>query len=219
MQCPRPKTKWTCGTPGLLDPDEVAATLDTRRIVLEHAHRRRAQQAATRLLQAAETGPLTALHNLVEDEHAALSERTTAPPRACRSRWPAPLGASPPPPTPHRHALTRPDRTAVAAVVVTACALLAAHVTALHRGLRTALFTRLAGIGTLRDRDGLLLLNRQDATGNTGPATTTIYLGTDLDDVDVWAHVVKLRARQVLVLPDQDSQLVALLAAHLGATA
>ncbi len=113
---------------------------------------------------------------------------------------------------------TRPDRTAVAAVVVTACPLLAAHLTALHPGLRTALLTRLAGIGTLRDRDGLLLLTHQDA-GNTGPATTTIYLGTDLDDADVWARAVKLRARQVLVLPDQDSQLVALLAAHLGASA
>ena len=31
-------------------------------IVLEHAYRRRAQHAATLLLQAAETGPLTALH-------------------------------------------------------------------------------------------------------------------------------------------------------------
>ena len=52
------------------------------RIVLEHTYRRRAQQAATRLLQAAETGPLTALHDLVEHEHAALTaahRRTTAP--------------------------------------------------------------------------------------------------------------------------------------------
>ena len=52
------------------------------RIVLEHAYRRRAQQAATRLLQAAETGPLTALHDLIEHEHAALTaahRRTTAP--------------------------------------------------------------------------------------------------------------------------------------------
>ena len=114
---------------------------------------------------------------------------------------------------------TRPDRTAVAAVVVTACPLLAAHLTALHPGLRTALLTRLAGIGTLRDRDGLLLLTHQDAVADNSPATTAIYLGTDLDDADVWARAVKLRARQVLVLPDQDSQLVALLAAHLGATA
>lgn len=65
----------------------------------------------------------------------------------------------------------------------------------------------------------LLLFTHQDAAGNTGPATTTIYLGTDLDDAEVWARAVKLRARQVLVLPDQDSQLVALLPAHLGATA
>ena len=52
------------------------------RIVLEHAYRRRAQQAAMRLLQAAETGPLTALHDLVEREHTALAaahRRTTAP--------------------------------------------------------------------------------------------------------------------------------------------
>ena len=52
------------------------------RIVLEHAYRRRAQQTATRLLQAAETGSLTALHDLVEREHTALAEahrRTTEP--------------------------------------------------------------------------------------------------------------------------------------------
>jgi len=118
---------------------------------------------------------------------------------------------------------TRPDLTGPAdcgAVVVTACPLLAAHVTALQPGLRTAQLTRLAGIGTLRDRDGLLLLtHRRDPAGGHGPATTTVYLGTDLDDADVWARAVKLRARDVLVLPDQDAQLVALLAAHLGATA
>ncbi len=52
------------------------------RIVLEHASRRRAQQAAARLLQAAEAGSLTALHDLVEREHRALTaahRRTTAP--------------------------------------------------------------------------------------------------------------------------------------------
>ena len=123
---------------------------------------------------------------------------------------------------------TRPDLTGPAdcgAVVVTACPLLAAHLTALHPrleawGLRTALLTCLAGIGTLRDRDGLLLLTRRgDPAGDHGPATTAVYLGTDLDDADVWARAVKLRARDVLVLPDQDGQLVALLAAHLGATA
>ena len=113
---------------------------------------------------------------------------------------------------------TRPDPTGgdCAAVVVTACPLLAAHVTALQPGLHTALLTRLAGIGTLRDRDGLLLLTDR---ADHGPSTTTVYLGTDLDDADVWARAVKLRARDVLVLPDQDAQLVALLAAHLGATA
>ena len=118
---------------------------------------------------------------------------------------------------------TRPDVTGVAAVVVTACPLLASHLTALHPGLRTALLTRLAGIGTLRDRDGLLLLTHHDPTaagaGSNGLVTTTVYLGTDLDDADVWARAVKLRARDVLVLPDQDAQLVTLLAQHLGATA
>lgn len=52
------------------------------RIVLEHAYRRRAKQSAARLLQAAETGSLTALHDLVEREHRALTaahSRTTAP--------------------------------------------------------------------------------------------------------------------------------------------
>jgi replicative DNA helicase len=51
------------------------------RIVLEHAYRRRAQQTAARLLQAAETGSLTALHDLVERERRALTaahRRTTA---------------------------------------------------------------------------------------------------------------------------------------------
>ena len=112
--------------------------------------------------------------------------------------------------------------------MVTACPLLASHLTALHPrleawGLRTALLTRLAGIGTLRDRDGLLLLTHHDpafaCAGSNGLVTTTVYLGTDLDDADVWARAVKLRAREVLVLPDQDAQLVTLLAQHLGATA
>ncbi len=52
------------------------------RIVLEHAHRRRTQQSATRLLQAAETGSLATMHDLVNREHAALTaayRRTTAP--------------------------------------------------------------------------------------------------------------------------------------------
>jgi len=49
--------------------------------VLEHAYRRRAQQSATLLLQAAETGPLSPLHDLVEREYCALTaahRRTTA---------------------------------------------------------------------------------------------------------------------------------------------
>ena len=57
------------------------------------------------------------------------------------------------------------------------------------------------------------------SAGSNGLVTTTVYLGTDLDDADVWARAVKLRARDVLVLPDQDAQLVTLLAQHLGATA
>lgn len=77
------------------------------RIVLEHAYRRRAQQTAGRLLQAAETGPLAALHDLVDHEHRALTaahRRTTAP-----LPWPAPAhpatsdtdtSGAPPCPTP-----------------------------------------------------------------------------------------------------------------------
>ncbi len=126
---------------------------------------------------------------------------------------------------------THPDLTGAlgssAAVVVTACPLLAAHLTALHPGLRTALLTRLAGVGTLRDRDGLLLLTHHDPGPVAGVApatagdlvTTTINLGTDLDDAGRVGRAVKLRARDVLVLPDQDPQLVALLSQHLGATA
>ncbi len=108
--------------------------------------------------------------------------------------------------------------------MVTACPLLAAQLTALHSGLRTALLNRLAGIGTLRDRDDLLLLTHHDTAAPGGPTgnglvSTTIYLGTDLDDADVWARAVKLRAREVLVLPNQDAQLLALLTQHIGATA
>ncbi len=65
--------------------------------------------------------------------------------------------------------------------------------------LRTGLLTRLAGIGTLRDRDGLLLLTSHESAA-AGPAgndlVTTIYLGTDLNDADVCARAVKLRARE-----------------------
>lgn len=43
------------------------------RIVLEHAHRRRAQHAAVRLLHAAGTAALHDLHDLVDREHAALA--------------------------------------------------------------------------------------------------------------------------------------------------
>jgi replicative DNA helicase len=43
------------------------------RIVLEHSYRRRAQQAAVRLLQASETGSLSELTTVVAREHAALT--------------------------------------------------------------------------------------------------------------------------------------------------
>ena len=115
---------------------------------------------------------------------------------------------------------TRPDLTDVAAVVLTTCPLLAGHLTDLHAGVRTALLTRIAGIGTLPDHDGLLLLTSHGPDG-AGPAgnglvTTTIYLGTDLDDAAVWARAVTLRAEAVLVLPDQDDALASRLVEHLG---
>ncbi len=118
-----------------------------------------------------------------------------------------------------------PDLTAVRAVALTTSPHLAAHLAGLHPGVRTALLTRIAGIGTLPDTDALLLLTTYDPdarhtspTGN-GLVTTTLYIGTDLDDVDVWARAVKLRAEHVLIVPDQDEQLVARLAQHLGAPA
>ncbi len=74
---------------------------------------------------------------------------------------------------------TRPDLTGVAALAVTACPLLAAHLTALHPGLRTAMLTCLAGIATLRDRDCRLLLSHHDpataGAAGTSLVTTTIY--------------------------------------------
>lgn len=119
---------------------------------------------------------------------------------------------------------TRPDLPAVTAVAVTVCPLLAAHLVALHPGLRTGALTRLAGAGTLRDTDGLLLLSHHDpaaahADPNTGRVTTTIYLGTDPDDATVWARAARLRAHEVLVLPQDDEQLTARLTWHLGAVA
>ena len=55
------------------------------RIVLEHSYRRRAQQAAIRLLQTAETGSLTDLSAVIAREHVALTtcqQRITATPPA-----------------------------------------------------------------------------------------------------------------------------------------
>ena len=118
---------------------------------------------------------------------------------------------------------TRPDLTGVRAVAVTACPLLAAHLSALHPAVATALLTRLAGIGTLSDTDALLLLTHHDPSSpaanpaGTGLVTETLYIGTDLDDADVWARAVKLRAAEVLIVPSDDAKLTARLAQHLGA--
>lgn len=68
---------------------------------------------------------------------------------------------------------TRPDLTGVRAVAVTACPLLAAHLTALHPAVTTALLTRLAGIGTLSDTDGLLLLTHLDPSSPAAKAAGT----------------------------------------------
>ena len=118
---------------------------------------------------------------------------------------------------------TRPNLAGVRAVAVTACPLLAAHLSALHPAVATALLTRLAGIGTLADTDALLLLTHHDPTSptvspaGTGLVTETLYIGTDLDDADVWARAVKLRAAEVLIAPSDDTKLTARLTAHLAA--
>ena len=120
---------------------------------------------------------------------------------------------------------TRPDLTGVRAVAVTTCPLLAAHLAELHPAVSTALLTRLAGIGTLRDTDALLLLTRHDPDDPTaGPAgngltTETLYIGTDLDDADVWGRAVRLRAAEVLFAPGDDDTIAARLVQHLGARA
>ncbi len=107
-----------------------------------------------------------------------------------------------------------PDLTAVRAVAFTTCPLLAAHLSALHPGVRTCQMTRLAGVGTLPDTDALLLLTHHDpkhpaaSPAGNGLVTTTVYIGTDLDDADIWARATTLRASQVFLLPDQDAQLV-----------
>jgi hypothetical protein len=106
-----------------------------------------------------------------------------------------------------------PDLTDVRAVALTTCPLLAEHLHQLHPAVRTCLLTRLAGLGTLPDTDALLLLTRHDphspaaAPAGNGLVTTTVYIGTDLDDAGIWARATKLRAGQVYVLPDQDAQL------------
>ncbi len=63
------------------------------RIVREHAYRRRAQQAATRLLQAADSGSLDALAALIRDEYEALVQHHqrisgTQPPQQHPARTP-----------------------------------------------------------------------------------------------------------------------------------
>ncbi len=62
----------------------------------------------------------------------------------------------------------RPDLTDVRVVAVTACPLLAEHLSDLHPGVRSVLLTRIAGIGTLRDLDALLLLTHHDPTSRRG---------------------------------------------------
>ncbi len=120
---------------------------------------------------------------------------------------------------------TRPDLTAVRALIVTADPLLANHLTQLAPVLRSAQLTRIAGIGNLADVDGLLLLSSNgrhpaapdavpNPTGN-GVHTTTVYIGTDLDDAGVWARAVALRAPRVLFSPSDDEQITALIAQHL----
>lgn len=58
-----------------------------------------------------------------------------------------------------------------------------------------------AGPSRPRDRDGLLPLTHHSPdvadAANNGLATTTIDLGTDLDDADEWAPAVKLLAQHV----------------------
>ena len=114
-----------------------------------------------------------------------------------------------------------PDLTDVRAVALTTCPLLAEHLRQLHPAVRTCLLTRIAGIGTLPDTDALLLLTRHDpaspaaAPAGNGLVTTTVYIGTDLDDAGIWARAVKLRAEQVYVLPDQDAHLAGELSWHL----
>lgn len=119
----------------------------------------------------------------------------------------------------------RPDLTAVRAVAVTTCPLLAAHLAGQQPAVSTALLTRLAGIGTLRDVDALLLLTRHDPDDRAkGPAgnglvTETLYIGTNLDDADVWARAVKLRAAEVLFAPGDGARIAQRLVQHLGVRA
>ena len=108
---------------------------------------------------------------------------------------------------------TPPDLTDIRAVAFTTCPLLAAHLHRLHAGIRTCLLTRIAGIGTLPDTDALLLLTHYDpaspaaSPAGNGLVTSTVYIGTDLDDAHIWKRATKLRAGQVYILPDQDAQL------------
>ncbi len=119
----------------------------------------------------------------------------------------------------------RPDLTGVHAVALTCCPLLAAHLAGLHPGIRTGLLTRLAGIGTLPDTDALLLLTRRapddvaTSPAGNGLSTTTVYIGTNLDDAGVWDRMVKLGASQILFSPSDDDKLIEQVRQHLQASA
>lgn len=62
-----------------------------------------------------------------------------------------------------------PQLTDVHAVVVSSCPQLARQLAALHPAIATVLLTRLAGIGTLRDRDALLVLTHRDPADSAHP--------------------------------------------------
>lgn len=117
-----------------------------------------------------------------------------------------------------------PDLTGVHAVALTSCPLLAAHLADLHPGIRTGL-TGNAGAAALPDTDAVLVLTNPNPDGTaSSPAdevlrTTTVYIGTDLDDAGVWERAVQLRATDVLFSPSDDDELVAQVREHLRASA
>lgn len=119
----------------------------------------------------------------------------------------------------------RPDPSGVHAVALTCCPLLAAHLADLHPAIRTGLLTRIAGDGMMPDTDGLLRLTRRSLNDDASPAgdaptiTTTVYIGTDLDDAGVWDRAVKLRASHVLFSPSDDDKLIEHVQQHLQTNA